>query len=40
MQKDKCRPCYGSKIVKTSGKDMASRRMAMLAEQRGEDFDK
>ncbi len=26
MQKDKQRPCYGTKIQKSSGKDMAARR--------------
>ncbi len=35
MQKDKSRPCYGSKIVKKSGKDMAERRKAILAERKG-----
>lgn len=27
MQKDKLRPCYGTKVKKISGKDMAARRM-------------
>lgn len=26
MQKDKIHPCYGTKITKTTGKDMAARR--------------
>lgn len=36
MQKDKSRPCYGTKVVKTTGKDMAARRRQMLQEKRGE----
>lgn len=35
MQKDKSRVCYGKKIVKTSGKDMAARRKQMMEERRG-----
>lgn len=26
MQKDKARPCFGKKVVRTSGKSMAERR--------------
>ena len=29
MQRDKLRPCYGTKIHKTTGMDMMARRMAL-----------
>ncbi|MGN1173163.1 MAG: hypothetical protein ACI4SO_05195 [Muribaculaceae bacterium] len=31
MSKDKSRPCYGKKVVQTTGREMMMRRMQMLS---------
>lgn len=37
MNRDKLRPCYGTKVHRISGKEMAAKRMAAMAQSRTSD---